>query len=385
MAGHRRRRAVFAAFPLVYAMTFSGFYLAIMLVLFGLILRAVSLEFRHRDPSWRAVWDGAFFLGSLAAVPARRRARSATSSAACRSTRTVTTPAPSSSCSTRTRLLVGVTGLALIITHGAAWLLVQDRGRSGSRPSPLARASPSGCAWSSRWRRPRRPSRSSRAPRTTCSAGPSAGWLPRPVGGVVALHDLADAEQGGEVRRLPRLGRDDHRPRRHRRRGNYPEMVPARGTPPETSLTVTSAASGRATPPGHAHHRRIGCPIVSGSTPPGVPHVPRQGETGGRGSTEPGQPVASRQIVSRRGRRAIRPAARFLPNMHTEMNTSAHLLDTRPQGTECRSVHTSVGHVGDQGGSPCQTNCPRLRRSENWTKTPKTCTGWATPRSSTAA
>ena len=57
--------AVFAAFPMVYAMTFSGFYLAIMLVLFGLILRAVSLEFRHRDKSWSKVWDGAFFLGSL--------------------------------------------------------------------------------------------------------------------------------------------------------------------------------------------------------------------------------------------------------------------------------------------------------------------------------
>ena len=50
---------------MVYAMTFSGFYLAIMLVLFGLILRAVSLEFRHRDQSWSKVWDGAFFLGSL--------------------------------------------------------------------------------------------------------------------------------------------------------------------------------------------------------------------------------------------------------------------------------------------------------------------------------
>ena len=57
--------AIFAAFPMVYAMTFSGFYLAIMLVLFGLILRAVSLEFRHQDSAWAPVWDGAFFLGSL--------------------------------------------------------------------------------------------------------------------------------------------------------------------------------------------------------------------------------------------------------------------------------------------------------------------------------
>ena len=40
--------ALFAAFPIAYAFAFSGFYLAIMLVLFGLILRAVSLEFRHQ-------------------------------------------------------------------------------------------------------------------------------------------------------------------------------------------------------------------------------------------------------------------------------------------------------------------------------------------------
>ena len=37
--------ALFAAFPDAYATTFSGFYLAVMLVLFGLIVRAVSFEF----------------------------------------------------------------------------------------------------------------------------------------------------------------------------------------------------------------------------------------------------------------------------------------------------------------------------------------------------
>ena len=44
--------ALFAAFPAAYATTFSGFYLAVMLVLFGLIVRAVSLEFRAHDVSW---------------------------------------------------------------------------------------------------------------------------------------------------------------------------------------------------------------------------------------------------------------------------------------------------------------------------------------------
>jgi len=57
--------ALFAAFPASYAFAFSGFYLAIMLVLFGLILRAVSLEFRHRDEKWARVWDLGFFVGSL--------------------------------------------------------------------------------------------------------------------------------------------------------------------------------------------------------------------------------------------------------------------------------------------------------------------------------
>jgi len=60
--------ALFAAFPPVYATVFSGFYLALMLVLFSLIFRAVSLEYRGRDTAWAGFWDWAFFLGS--ALPA---------------------------------------------------------------------------------------------------------------------------------------------------------------------------------------------------------------------------------------------------------------------------------------------------------------------------
>ena len=57
--------ALFAAFPDAYATTFSGFYLAIMLVLFALIVRAVSFEFWAADAKWRGVWNACFFLGSL--------------------------------------------------------------------------------------------------------------------------------------------------------------------------------------------------------------------------------------------------------------------------------------------------------------------------------
>ena len=57
--------ALFAAFPAAYATTFSGFYLAVMLVLFGLIVRAVSLEFGAHDPKWSRVWDACFTVGSF--------------------------------------------------------------------------------------------------------------------------------------------------------------------------------------------------------------------------------------------------------------------------------------------------------------------------------
>ncbi len=59
--------ALFAAFPVVYATVFSGFYIAMMLLLAALIFRAVSIEFRSKveSPRWRNFWDRAFGVGSL--------------------------------------------------------------------------------------------------------------------------------------------------------------------------------------------------------------------------------------------------------------------------------------------------------------------------------
>ena len=56
----------FAAFPLVYAVMFSTLYSALMLILFTLILRGVSFEFRNKvdDPRWKKVWDTCIFIGS---------------------------------------------------------------------------------------------------------------------------------------------------------------------------------------------------------------------------------------------------------------------------------------------------------------------------------
>lgn len=62
--------AIFAAWPYVYAVSFSGFYLAMFLVLAALILRPVGFKYRSKrpDPAWRAGWDWALFVGGL--VPA---------------------------------------------------------------------------------------------------------------------------------------------------------------------------------------------------------------------------------------------------------------------------------------------------------------------------
>jgi cytochrome bd ubiquinol oxidase subunit II len=62
--------AIFAAFPHWYATLFSGFYLALFLMLVALIVRGVAFEFRSKDahPAWRATWDWMIFFGS--AVPA---------------------------------------------------------------------------------------------------------------------------------------------------------------------------------------------------------------------------------------------------------------------------------------------------------------------------
>lgn len=57
--------ALFAAFPQAYATVFSGLYLAFMLVLFSLIFRAVSLEFRAHDPRNKSFWEWAFVAGSF--------------------------------------------------------------------------------------------------------------------------------------------------------------------------------------------------------------------------------------------------------------------------------------------------------------------------------
>ncbi|MDX7952347.1 cytochrome d ubiquinol oxidase subunit II [Lichenihabitans sp. Uapishka_5] len=62
--------AIFAAWPALYAVSFSGFYLAMIAILLALILRPVGFKFRGKvaNPAWRSVWDWALFIGGF--VPA---------------------------------------------------------------------------------------------------------------------------------------------------------------------------------------------------------------------------------------------------------------------------------------------------------------------------
>lgn len=62
--------AIFAAWPQLYAVSFSGFYLAMFVILVGLILRPVAFKFRskHEDTKWRSRWDAVLFFSGL--VPA---------------------------------------------------------------------------------------------------------------------------------------------------------------------------------------------------------------------------------------------------------------------------------------------------------------------------
>ena len=61
--------AIFAAWPPLYAVSFSGFYLAMFLVLASLILRPVGFTFRSKidNPVWRSIWDWALVISGVPA------------------------------------------------------------------------------------------------------------------------------------------------------------------------------------------------------------------------------------------------------------------------------------------------------------------------------
>ena len=121
--------ALFAAFPNVYATVFSGFYLALILLLAALIFRAVAIEFRSKQPMrwWRQMWDLGFAGGSILSslligvalgniawgIPIDSRGEFAGTFFG------LLTPYP---------LLVGVTTVALFMMHGAIYGAMKTEG-----------------------------------------------------------------------------------------------------------------------------------------------------------------------------------------------------------------------------------------------------------------
>jgi cytochrome d ubiquinol oxidase subunit II len=126
--------AIFAAFPPVYASVFSGLYLALMLVLLALIFRAVSVEFRSKveSPAWRGAWDLAFSAGSslvalLLGVALGNLLRGLPLDANGNFTGdffTLLNPYA---------VLIGLTGFAMLIHHGALYIQLKTSGELPDR------------------------------------------------------------------------------------------------------------------------------------------------------------------------------------------------------------------------------------------------------------
>ena len=117
--------ALFAAFAPAYATTFSGFYLAVMLVLFGLIIRAVSLEYRAHDPKWKGVWDASFFVGSLLPALLFGVAIGNVYAGIPMDANGDYIGIPLLGLVTPFTLLCGLLGLSIFLTQGATWLAMK--------------------------------------------------------------------------------------------------------------------------------------------------------------------------------------------------------------------------------------------------------------------
>ena len=233
--------ALFAAFPPVYAMTFSGFYLAIMLVLFGLIFRAVSLEFRHRDDAWARVWDAGFFLGSL--LPALL-----IGVALGNVIRGVPLDANGDYAGTFLELLnpysllIGITGLALFTTHGAAWLAHKSEGDLHRRAT---RARAAGYAVFLLLAIASTVVTFIAVPRASDNVvGSPSGWAFIVLLAAAVFYTLWQIGAQADLKAFLGSAATIVALAGVAAVGNYPDMVPARGTGEETSLTVANSSSG---------------------------------------------------------------------------------------------------------------------------------------------
>lgn len=130
--------AIFAAWPQLYAVSFSGFYLAMFAILFALILRPVAFKFRSKreEASWRNRWDWALFIGGFApslifgvavgnvlqGVPFRIE-----------EDMQIFYDGSFLGLLNPFALLCGLVSVAMLVMHGAAWLQVKTSGAVAER------------------------------------------------------------------------------------------------------------------------------------------------------------------------------------------------------------------------------------------------------------
>ncbi len=136
--------AIFAAWPALYAASFSGFYLAMLLVLAALIVRPVGFKFRSKMPQarWRGIWDWALFVSGLVpslvfgvAMGNLLEGVPFTFDAELRATYAfglldLLNPFA---------LLCGLVSVAMLTTHGAAYLAVKTQGIVAQRARAASR------------------------------------------------------------------------------------------------------------------------------------------------------------------------------------------------------------------------------------------------------
>lgn len=131
--------AIFAAWPPLYAVSFSGFYLAMFAVVFALILRPVAFKYRSKreNPAWRTTWDWALFIGGfvpalifgvavgnvLQGVPFRLE----------NDLRIFYEGTTLLELLNPFALLCGLLSVAMLIMHGASWLMVKTEGAVAAR------------------------------------------------------------------------------------------------------------------------------------------------------------------------------------------------------------------------------------------------------------
>ena len=135
----------FAAFPKVYAVMFSSFYAALMIILFALIIRGVSFEFRHQveDPRWHKFWDTCLFIGSLL-PPVLLGTAFANIFQGIPFDQTGTYQGSLFTLLNPYGLLGGILFLLLFLLHGSVWLAIKSEGelyekalRTGKRVWPV--------------------------------------------------------------------------------------------------------------------------------------------------------------------------------------------------------------------------------------------------------